>query len=234
MREHSVNSHRFERKFIIPGNLVYSIEQIIKASSAMFSEVFYPRFVNNIYFDSVSFQFFHDNINGVSERTKARIRWYGDLERDIKKPVLEFKQKFGLTGIKTAFPLEPFSLRDIGVPNFRSSLFQKSALDFHRKELMISLKPTLINRYRRKYFLSADRKFRITLDHCLEYFPANLFENISIRRFNDSISMIMELKYDKEHQPESSELTQEFLFRLVKNSKYVRGIQILHDIGHDA
>ena len=231
MNKPVLNNYRFEKKFIIPFRLTYSIEEVLKSNSALMKKIFYPRFINNIYFDNSRFKFFFENIDGVSERMKTRIRWYGNLKGKIKKPVLEFKQKHGLTGSKTSIALPSFDLKDIYRPGFLSSLFQKSNLDMRKKDLMLSLKPSVINRYQRKYFLSFDQKFRVILDHHLKYYPVSSPEQLSSCGLKDSLSMIMELKYSPIYQLESNNITQEFPFRVIKNSKYVRGIQIIYNLG---
>ena len=96
---------------------------------------------------------------------------------------------------------------------------------------MLNLKPTLVNRYQRKYFLSLDQKFRLTLDDHLEFFPVSSPELLSSRGLKDSLSMIMELKSAPIYQLESANITQEFPFRVIKNSKYVRGVQIIYNLG---
>ena len=231
MNKGDSESNRFERKFIIPERFTHSIEEVIKSNSALMRKIFYPRFVNNIYFDDPSFRFYFENIDGVCERMKMRIRWYGNLKDRIKKPVLELKQKHGLTGTKSFYRMPSFNLSDIYQPGFLSSLFQKTNLDMRKKNLMLSLKPTLINRYQRKYFLSLDQKFRLTIDDHLEYFPVSSPEQLSSRGLKDSLSMIMELKYAPIYQLESANITQEFPFRVIKNSKYVRGVQIIYNLG---
>jgi len=231
MNKPVLDNYRFERKFIIPERLTHSIEEVVKSNSALMRKIFFPRFINNIYFDNSRFQVFFENIDGVSERMKMRIRWYGNLKGKINKPVLEFKQKHGLTGSKTSIALPSFDLKDIYRPGFLSSLFQKSNLDMRKKDLMLSLKPSVINRYQRKYFLSFDQKFRLTLDNHLKYYPVSSPEQLSSRGLKDSLSMIMELKYSPIYQLESNNITQEFPFRVIKNSKYVRGIQIIYNLG---
>ena len=124
MNKPVLNNYRFEKKFIIPERLTPSIEEVVKSNSALMKKIFSPRFINNIYFDNSSFQFFFENIDGVSERMKTRIRWYGNLKGKIKKPVLEFKQKHGLTGSKTSIDLPSFDLKDIYRPGFLTSLFK--------------------------------------------------------------------------------------------------------------
>ena len=231
MNKGDSESNRFERKFIIPERLTHSIEEVIKLNSALMRKIFYPRFVNNIYFDNPSFRFYFENFDGVCERMKMRIRWYGNLKDRIKKPVLELKQKHGLTGTKSFFRMPSFNLSDIYQPGFLSSLFQKANLDMRKKNLILSLKPTLINRYQRKYFLSLDQKFRLTIDDHLEYFPVSSPEQLSSGGLKDNLNMIMELKYAPIYQFESANITQEFPFRVVKNSKYVRGVQIIYNLG---
>ena len=231
MNKPVLDNYRFERKFIIPERLTHSIEEVVKSNSALMRIFFPPRFINNIYFDNSRFKFFFENIDGVSERMKTRIRWYGNLKGKIKKPVLEFKQKHGLTGSKTSIDLPSFDLEDIYRPGFLPSLFQNSNLDMRKKDLMLSLTPSLINRYQRKYFLSFDQKFRVTLDNHLKYYPVSSPEQLSSCGLKDSLSMIMELKYSPIYQLESNNITQEFPFRVIKNSKYVRGIQIIYNLG---
>ena len=231
MNKPVLDNYRFERKFIIPERLTHSIEEVVKSNSALMRIFFPPRFINNIYFDNSRFKFFFENIDGVSERMKTRIRWYGNLKGKIKKPVLEFKQKHGLTGSKTSIDLPSFDLKDIYRPGFLSSLFQNSNLNMRKKDLMLSLKPSLINRYQRKYFLSFDQKFRVTLDNHLKYYPVSSPEQLSSCGLKDSLGMIMELKYSPIYQLESNNITQEFPFRVIKNSKYVRGIQIIYNLG---
>ena len=65
MNKGDSGSNRFERKFIIPERLTHSIEEVIKSNSALMSKIYYPRFVNNIYFDNPSFRFYFENIEGV-------------------------------------------------------------------------------------------------------------------------------------------------------------------------
>ena len=230
--EEKYDNYRFEKKFFIPEQLTHSIEEIIKLNSSLARKIFTPRFINNIYFDNSKFQYFFENIDGVSERIKVRIRWYGDFEGRINEPFLEFKKKVGSVGSKKKFRLPSFNLSDIYLPNFLSFLFRRSKLGIFEKNLMLGLKPTLINRYQRKYFLSFDKKFRITLDKHLEYFLINSSQSIFSRGLKDELRMIMELKYAPKHQFESAIITQELPFRVIKNSKYVRGVQTLYNLGN--
>ena len=86
-------SFRYERKFLVSELNRFEIESIVRLHPAIFSEIYHQRSVNNIYFDTMNVSNYLDNINGVKQRLKVRIRWYGDLFGFIDKSVLEFKIK---------------------------------------------------------------------------------------------------------------------------------------------
>ena len=67
---------RYETKFSVLDLNHNEIENIIKSHPAIFNEIYFTRNVNNIYFDTVDFSSFIDNIEGVRDRKKVRIRWY--------------------------------------------------------------------------------------------------------------------------------------------------------------
>ena len=167
-----------------------------------------------------------ENIEGVSERTKVRIRWYGDMGEKVTNPVLEFKRKYGLLGVKDKYAINGFNLTEVNDAKFLHNIIEHKINEDQWHQLF-SLRPTLINRYRRQYYVSFDKKFRITLDRNLEYYLPALSQT---RKFRDPIGTIMELKYSHENEEVASLITQQFPFRLSKSSKYVRGIMMLYDL----
>ena len=102
--------YRYERKFLVPRDSWENIQAGIRMNPGMFSGIFQPRTVNNLYLDSASLRLYFMNLEGAADRTKVRIRWYGDLFGAISKPVLELKIKRGLLGTKQSFALKPFTL----------------------------------------------------------------------------------------------------------------------------
>lgn len=216
------SDYRFERKFFITELSKYEIENIVKLHSAMFSEVYYERFINNIYFDTHQMNNLSDNLEGATNRIKVRVRWYGELLGVIEKPIMEVKVKNGLLGKKISLPLKPFTLSPaINIDEIIRSVtypVKEWIADFR------SLNPVLINRYTRKYFESADKKYRITLDYDQFFYRVNNTENLFLEEYNDAVSVILELKYDKNSDGEVNKITSEFPFRLSKSSKYVNGL----------
>ena len=223
----SVNKEdfRYERKFFISDLTKHEIESLIRLHPAMFVEIFYERFVNNIYFDSVNLKNYSDNVDGNFNRIKIRIRWYGELFGSIEKPVLELKIKNGLLGRKVSYPLCPFILDNDFNADATSTLINKSEIPEILKLNLQSSIPTLLNCYSRKYFQSTDRNYRITIDTNQVFYEIGLHNNAFLRRISDNINVILELKYDRHQEDNSNIITNYFPFRVTKSSKYVNGFR---------
>ena len=222
--------YRFERKSFLENLPKENLMHMISMHPAMFSEMYHERYINNIYFDSPDFSSLHDNIVGVSKRIKYRIRWYGEMFQDIKSPVLELKIKKGFLGYKRSFKLAPFSVNtDFDFSNVVQSV-KKSNLPDDVYVNFMQLQPTLLNRYRRKYFQEKRKLFRITVDDYLHYYQIKKTNNLFLNSFYDRQKLIFELKYNQEHDEKASDIMSSFPFRVTKSSKYVMGVGFVYDI----
>jgi hypothetical protein len=124
-----------------------------------------------------------------------------------------------------SYPLQSFVLD----ANFSKEQIEKSLLSnqipvFVKNEVS-SLKPVLLNSYSRKYFLSADKKYRLTIDHFLTYYKIDFAGNTFLNKVTDYKSTVMELKYDSVYEPEAKMIGTMFPFMLTKNSKYLQGLE---------
>ncbi|MCO6487383.1 MAG: polyphosphate polymerase domain-containing protein [Phaeodactylibacter sp.] len=226
-QETKASDFRKERKFVVEGFDIAQVEAVVKTHPALFTVPFPPRHINNIYFDTREFRNYRDNVAGSMKREKFRIRWYGEQFGQLKKPVLEIKIKRGLAGTKKYAPLKPIVLkRGFSEQDIRAWL-EESDLSPEYQEALRYLVPTLHNRYRRKYFLSADKRFRVTLDDQLSYMNIPKRPGFFVRQEMERAKVVVELKYDTEHDGDASWLTDHFPFRLSKNSKYVIGVKKL-------
>lgn len=228
MPEQQINKYRFERKFFIQNIERQSVENIILHHPALFNEIYHERYVNNIYFDSLHFTNFIDNIDGNMFRTKYRIRWYGDIFTMVEKPVLELKIKKGLMGDKKSFPLVPFKL-DIGLnASMLNDVIQNSKINSKLKFNLQGQEPVILNRYKRKYYQSYDKKFRITVDDDQSFFKINKYNNTFLQKHHDNNNVIIEIKYDKKYDNEVAQISSQFPFRITKSSKYARVVDLLY------
>lgn len=217
---------RYERKFKVEGLTKSGFEAMLKTLPQHFSEIYYERFVNNIYLDTPSFKNYRENVDGDRFRKKIRIRWYGDLHGEAEDPILEFKEKNGLLGTKRSYKLKNFRLGIRALNTNLEDLFMKSNLPESVLEELKGYSSALINRYKRKYFQSQFDEYRITLDSNLSYFRvSNISNNLYAKK--DTIELIVELKYDREHDSGAAKIANLFPFRLTKMSKYVRGIDTI-------
>lgn len=219
---------RYERKFFARDFTLKDIENLIKTHPALFYEIYLPRRVNNIYFDSLDLENYYDNIEGNTRRLKVRIRWYGEMFGLIKNPILELKIKNEDVGRKMNFPLKEFVLDESFSNNkLHDNVFAQSGLPHWLIEKLKLCKPALLNYYERRYFLSMDKKYRLTIDSNLGFFEIKDKANIFLHSIEDQETIILELKYDKNDDYKIAEITQHFPFRLNKSSKYISGINLL-------
>jgi hypothetical protein len=219
------SDYRYERKFCVSGLTDREVESLIRLHPVMFLEVYPPRWINNVYLDSLDRRNYRDNLDGIDHRVKVRIRWYGDLLGPEVRAALELKIKLGLLGTKRHFPLMPFSVDNARrIIRMRDAL-ERSAIPQVLKLELLSLEPALLNRYRRKYFQSADGRFRITIDSQMESYRIRASDHQLLHRSVDRTSTIVELKYDPAHDPDAPRISNRFPFRMTKNSKYVSGIE---------
>ena len=219
---------RYEKKFVISVLEFRELEHLIKTNSEIFSEIFHERTINNIYFDTLNLKNYTENLAGVSQRLKIRIRWYGEMFAELKKPVLELKIKNNELGRKLSFPLKPFLFnQDISL-ELLQKIFSESDLPKWLVEELRLYCPTLLNSYKRKYFISASKKYRITIDQEMVFIKIGNKNNLFNEKIVDRENYIFELKYVLKDYEGARKFIQEFPFRLAANSKYVCGINLIN------
>jgi hypothetical protein len=222
------SSFRYERKYLIPRIDSQHVLSYIKQHHWGFFTPFPPRFVNNIYFDTLGLKAFHENVEGVSNRKKTRIRWYGEQLGTHQKLILERKIKNGAVGFKELYPLLPFTLDDKTKKLDLELLIKESKLPKKIQTDLLFQSPILINRYHRSYFLSRDGGFRLTLDNNIQYQKFSFLGNSFLHRPKKQKGVLIELKYALEDDIRANEISSSLPFTLTKNSKYVSGIYHLY------
>ncbi len=217
---------RYERKFHILELSRSQVDAIVRVNTAHFSKIFESRWINNIYLDTWTMSSYHENLVGCShDRIKYRIRWYGDLFGMVEQPVLELKIKHGEVNRKVSYPLSQITMPGgLSSRNIRDLLASCDAPASLRGELL-KLKPMIVNRYKRNYFLSADRQFRLTIDSDIEFYDASRDCSSMRAPQHERRAVILELKYPVEAAPQANRISQQFPFRMTRNSKYISGVE---------
>ena len=135
----------------------------------------------------------------------------------LKKPKLEIKHRRNNVGAKTIYNVDTFSF-----DNLKPISKQVNKLS----GTFAFLQPALQNSYKRAYFGTKDKKFRITLDWNLSYSSLMTCRRLRKQQQFEHNVFILEVKYEQEIEEEADRISQFFPFRSTKNSKYVSGIEI--------
>ena len=226
---------RYERKFVYTHLSAEDlIDTEVLCNGFCFREIFHRRTVNNLYLDDQNMSFYRQNVAGDEEREKFRIRWYGDDFQDVTNPTVEIKKKFGAVGDKVSFKYSSFTaqLNTTAADLFKTKIekIANANDDLKLASSLACLQPSLYNSYERRYFLSACELYRITVDYNMTFYnPA--FSNFAVSKVALP-DVVLELKYAVADDKEARHLSQQLSARLSKNSKYVRGVDLIHHKPH--
>jgi len=217
------STYRYERKFYVDGLTMPEMTAVLRHHPAMFRPLYEPRHINNIYLDSTARNFYVDNVEGVADRSKTRIRWYGDLY-GVHAATLELKIKRGFVGRKESYRLPAHEIRPGLSQVAVLGWLRQSGLPDQVRSNISSLRPALVNRYRRRYYLSADGRYRLTVDDDQQFrgFPGGDLSRVARR---DRGGVIVELKYALGDDGDADRVSNAFPFRMTRSSKYVAGLE---------
>ena len=218
---------RYEIKFSASELYRDRVEQWLLTNRAGFRTAFPARWVNNLYFDSFDYDAVWENLVGVSARTKVRYRWYGELSR-AGPGAIELKCKRNLFGWKRIHPLdEGLCLDSKPWREIYADLRERTPEDL-QCHLDAHPQVVLINRYRRKYFVSGDGRIRATVDWKQAVWDqrCNPFPNLG-RPANMPNAMVLEIKCDRADRELASRIVQSLPIRVGRHSKYVVGVRAI-------
>ena len=203
---------RYEIKYEIERRDAFAIQEVIAMHPMGFKKAFPDRWVNNIYFDTPHFVTCQENLDGISDRKKFRLRWYGD-RAPIQHPKFEIKIKTNMVGRKETMKMpEGFILTDL------PSILMESG------KTPDGIQPVIQNRYLRSYFIDMHGKFRITVDRELQHARLDTLNHGPVGNLQNFDPIIMELKFDSDAIGMHKEVSHFIPFRQTKHSKYVSAV----------
>ena len=209
------NNFRFERKWVFKNIDKETLLLSLLNSKLFFIEQFNERVVNSIYFDTLSLKSAVDNLDGINDREKHRVRWYGEDTGTLIAPILENKIKKNFQGNKILYKLDKFNQKKLS----NDILFNLTE-DINKLLPLKNLQPVSMTSYRRVYLISADRKIRATLDFDLKY---KKMTNYIEKFFINTNNIILEFKYSSNLDNYLRNLIPG-ITRLSKNSKYINSL----------
>jgi len=186
----------------------------------------YPRrIVNSIYYDTPDFTTAIDNISGIADRAKYRLRWYGLEETPASR--FEIKVKKGRLGRKVSadLPLRASEFESMTSKDRDRLLVEEESL---RGELPSAdpLQSVLLVKYTRDYY-ERGREIRVTIDRDLSF--GDLASGLADGKQRSSTLAINVIEF--KFAPDDKDLAAEVMFDLpfypVRNSKYMLGLSRL-------
>ena len=205
---------RYERKYRIEDASWREVEAAVLRVPLSFQTSYPDRTVNSIYLDSSDLEALQDNLSGIANRIKYRIRWYGKDLKNVKKPSLEKKIRLNQLGTKEHFAMPDFHIE---------KGFDLTDFILKNSSVGMALQPVVLVQYVRSYYESFDKKVRATIDRELTYFHFQgslFFENKKV----EDEAIVLEIKYAAELDGQLDGVFQNLPFRLGKNSKFVAGM----------
>ena len=229
---------RLEKKFTFSLIDLDRIRDLVLGSNFAFKKSFDERFVNSLYMDSYHLNNYEDNLSGISNRVKARLRWYSSQQEE-KLPYsstmnFEIKARSNAVGSKLSHAIKIKDNRIFLEKNSHNLIIQlrhllpKSMLPFIDSYTEFSL----FSSYCREYYEDYTGEIRITIDKMLIFSkvnPNNVFKNDKLNGIYVEYG-VLELKKPVFPDNKIYELESDIqLLRPGRHSKYAVGINLVNN-----
>ena len=214
MRSSDSNNYRFERKWIFNTNYLDLLSKSYK-SNFNFKIQHPKRTVNSLYFDDYNQTSVKQNLDGITDKSKIRLRWYGKNSFLITNAKLELKIKKNFLNYKVIYPMK--DLKNKNIKNKKDVEFITKKINQTVKKKMLI--PTVTTHYDRFYLISLNNKIRATIDYNIKGTNFTQFNYNPV--FKNNKNSILELKYDKNFDEYVRNNCKSISSRYSKSSKYV-------------
>tara|TARA_B110000008_G_scaffold279839_1_gene329022 strand:+ start:8990 stop:9661 length:672 start_codon:yes stop_codon:yes gene_type:complete len=212
--------YRYEIKFVLSTIKFHeAINWLHTCTNAR--KAFENRTVNSIYFDDINFSSVRDNLSGIANRSKYRLRWYENSEH------LNFEEKIkrGRLSGKKIYPinLNRTLLTSLRMEDISTKLINDLAL----KGVLLNnyMMPTLKVSYERDYY-ETEENIRITLDQKINFSDIYLHSILSKEKAINYSMNIMEIKFSPNKKTAVSKLIKSLNISPTRHSKYLTGMAI--------
>jgi|GEM_PF-6101729 len=210
---------RCEIKFIVEDLTLSELADYLRSHPAHFKEIHEERTVNNLYLDTLEHESYLDNLEGSPNKVKLRFRWYND---DLRKVKFEIKKKHGEVYKKSSYQVANYNKKD---PSKSEMVWDSQQV---LNTILASLRPAALTSYRRRYFESANRKLRVTLDHQIQTKHILSYTGLEKTSGRQPLPLrILEVKYNVENEEDYRKFARNFIFRRNKFSKFVEAVRSL-------
>ena len=216
--------HRYEIKFVLNDIQLSDVDSWISSKTSMLPK-FDPRIVNSLYMDDIDFSSVKDNLSGISNRKKFRLRWYG-LIPETFNPVFEIKGRNNRVGFKETYPISSLhgTIHKMNI----NQIIRKCSNDLLSKNYFFDtpIIPALQVKYLRSYFQD-NEGIRLTLDKDISFSIPTLYGQIQGNAEVKYAPKILEIKFEPNAKDKVVELISSLHIRPKRHSKYLAGLASL-------
>ena len=226
MVQKQLNSNlRYERKYIVPNHLKDIYKICFLENSNLLKELFQPRLVYSIYYDTEDLFLANKNIEGDSKRYKIRTRFYNNKNPDFV--YLEIKSKNCEIGDKKVLKIKNYNKlinKDLINLEKHTDFFSGNISLINKLNLLF---PVLFVAYKRYYFTDLNKNIRVTFDENISYqnlrnYKLHLNDNSIYTSFDENC--IIEIKYPVDKELRFDQIISHLDLRVQRNSKYINGL----------
>ena len=205
--------NRVERKFIIENAFDSKKALFYLSKNFVIKKKFENREINSIYLDTAKYDYMSDNLAGIKNRIKSRLRFYSDNNNQV---VYEEKVKENEIGFKKKLYIDIPDIKkldwDICLAKLKESHFFLTSKFYLRESLFV--------KYDREYFVDLFGN-SITHDSHIKFYDVKYFNNPIIYK-----KSVIEYKINEENF--KKKLFYNFKLRNSRHSKYVVGMALLN------
>ena len=219
-------SGRYELKFIIDEKEYTEVLRWLSTTTS-FTESYPCRFVNSIYLDDPEFTSVRDNLAGIADRYKTRVRWYNDKNNFHSNPSLEVKIRDGRLGFKKHFSISGLAEEIINIRFTDLAYYIRDALSSDDDAHVFNkhLTPSLYVNYCRHY-LESPFHLRVTIDSAIKYYLPAPFDKPGESSPIIYPHRILELKFPLSQKTTVSKLLNDLHLVPKRHSKYLMGLSM--------
>ena len=205
--------NRVEKKFIIENSFDSKKILFYLSKNFVIKKKFENREINSIYLDTTNYDYMSDNLDGIKNRIKSRLRFYSGsnnqfvYEEKIKKNEIGFKKKLYFDIGET----EKLDW-DICLAKFKESHLFLTTKFYLRESLFV--------KYNREYMIDLFGN-SITMDTNIKFYDVKYFNKPII--YEKSV-----IEYKIEEENFKKKLFYNFKLRNSRHSKYVVGMALLN------
>lgn len=188
-------------------------------------KTFPNRRVNSLYFDDINFSSVKDNLIGISEREKLRLRWYGNNTSD-SKVAFEIKRRHGRLGSKKSYKMD--SISDFLLDLSLHDIAKKSIEDLRSQNIVFNrdINPVLQVGYDREYY-EDNEGIRMTIDHAITFTRPMNNQRLGSNLETHYPLTILEIKFLPDLKPKALSIIKSLDLTPKRHSKYLAGMAAL-------